>query len=86
MDPPIRRLAIVNSRVPSRDELDGALAQGGEGRRFFGQLAVDDIVLGDPTVCVQCERVTHLLFAVKLRASSHGLRRLRSFAVVDELA
>ena len=34
----------------------------GKGRPFFGSLAVDDIPLGDPTVCVQGDRVTHLVF------------------------
>jgi dihydrofolate reductase len=37
----------------------------GEGRPFFGKLAVDDVVLGDPTVCIQGEQVTHLVFPVK---------------------
>lgn len=37
----------------------------GEGRPFFGKLTVDDVVLGDPTVCIQGEQVTHLVFPVK---------------------
>ena len=37
----------------------------GEGRPFFGKLDVDDVVLGDPTVCIQGEQVTHLVFPVK---------------------
>ncbi len=37
----------------------------GEGRPFFGELTVDDVVLGDPTVCIQGEQVTHLVFPVK---------------------
>jgi dihydrofolate reductase len=37
----------------------------GEGNRpFFGQLASEDVLLGDPTVCVQGDRVTHLIFPV----------------------
>jgi dihydrofolate reductase len=36
----------------------------GSGRPYFGELAVDDVLLGDPTVCVQGDRVTHLLFSV----------------------
>ena len=36
----------------------------GQGRPFFGELAVDDVVLGDPTVCIQGEQVTHLVFPV----------------------
>ena len=37
----------------------------GEGNRpFFGKVSSEDIVLGDPTVCVQGDRVTHLVFPV----------------------
>jgi dihydrofolate reductase len=36
----------------------------GEGRPFFGELSSEDVELGDPTVCVQGERVLHLLFPV----------------------
>jgi dihydrofolate reductase len=37
----------------------------GEGRPFFGKLTVDDVVLGDPTVCIQGDQVTHLVFPVR---------------------
>jgi dihydrofolate reductase len=36
----------------------------GKGRPFFGTFSLDDVVLGDPTVCVRGDRVTHLLFPV----------------------
>ena len=36
----------------------------GEGRPFFGALARDDVPLGDPTVCIAGDRVTHLVFPV----------------------
>ncbi|MFI5710965.1 dihydrofolate reductase family protein [Kribbella sp. NPDC051620] len=37
----------------------------GEGNRpFFGQLASGEAVLGNPTTCVQGDRVTHLVFPV----------------------
>src|SRR5215213_8441276 len=37
----------------------------GEGNRpFFGKLSSEDMMLGDPTVCVQGDRVTHLVFPV----------------------
>ena len=36
----------------------------GRGRPFFGELAQDDVPLGDPVVCVQGDRVTHLVFPV----------------------
>lgn len=37
----------------------------GEGNRpFFGKLSSEDVVLGNPTVCVQGDRVTHLVFPV----------------------
>ena len=37
----------------------------GDGRPFFGKLTVDDVLLGDPTVCIQGEQVTHLVFPVR---------------------
>ncbi|WP_138731471.1 dihydrofolate reductase family protein [Modestobacter excelsi] len=36
----------------------------GRGRPFFGELTQEDVPLGDPTVCVQGDRVTHLVFPV----------------------
>src|SRR3954454_21478778 len=36
----------------------------GEGRPFFGRLALEDVPLGDPTVCIQGDRVIHLVFPV----------------------
>ena len=37
----------------------------GEGNRpFFGKLTAEDVELGNPTVCVQGDRVTHLVFPV----------------------
>ncbi|CCH87243.1 Dihydrofolate reductase [Modestobacter italicus] len=36
----------------------------GRGRPFFGELAQDDVPLGDPVTCVQGDRVTHLVFPV----------------------
>ncbi|HEX4016923.1 MAG TPA: dihydrofolate reductase family protein [Frankiaceae bacterium] len=37
----------------------------GGGRPFFGTAAGRDFPLGDPTVCIQGDRVTHLFFPVK---------------------
>lgn len=38
----------------------------GEGNRpFFGELSSQDVLLGNPTVCVQGDRVTHLVFPVQ---------------------
>jgi dihydrofolate reductase len=34
----------------------------GTGRPFFGEVPLEDVPLGDPTVCVQGNRVTHLVF------------------------
>jgi dihydrofolate reductase len=34
----------------------------GKGRPFFGSLTIEDVSLGDPTVCIQGDRVTHLVF------------------------
>ena len=36
----------------------------GKGRPYFAELSLDDAPLGDPTVCIQGDRVTHLLFPV----------------------
>jgi dihydrofolate reductase len=37
----------------------------GEGNPpFFGKLSADDVLLGNPSVCVQGDRVTHLVFPV----------------------
>ncbi len=36
----------------------------GRGRPFFGDHAAGDALLGDPTVCIQGDRVTHLVFPV----------------------
>lgn len=41
----------------------------GKGRPYFGELTIDDVRLGDPTVCIQGDRVTHLVFPVPERAS-----------------
>jgi dihydrofolate reductase len=42
----------------------------GSGRPFFGGLSVGDVELGDPTACVQGNRVLHLLFPVTRDAGS----------------
>ena len=37
----------------------------GEGNRpFFGKMSSDEVPLGNPTVCIQGDRVTHLVFPV----------------------
>lgn len=40
------------------------VVMGAGNRPFFGELSSEDIVLGNPTVCVQGDRVTHLVFPV----------------------
>ena len=42
----------------------------GSGRPYFGELPVDDVTLGDPTVCIQGDRVTHLVFPVTKQSSA----------------
>ena len=37
----------------------------GNGRPFFGGISVQDVLLGDPTVCIQGRQVTHLVFPVE---------------------
>lgn len=41
----------------------------GKGRPYFAELSLDDVPLGDPTVCIQGDRVTHLLFPVTGQSS-----------------
>jgi dihydrofolate reductase len=41
----------------------------GKGRPYFGELASGDAPLGDPTACIQGDRVTHLLFPVTVQPS-----------------
>ena len=36
----------------------------GAGRPYFGGAKLEDAVLGDPTTCIQGDRVTHLVFPV----------------------
>jgi len=36
----------------------------GHGRPYFGELSSTDVPLGEPTVCIQGDRVTHLVFPV----------------------
>ena len=40
------------------------VVMGAGNRPFFGELSSEDVLLGDPTVCIQGERVTHLVFPV----------------------
>jgi len=40
------------------------VVMGAGNRPFFGDLSADDVLLGNPTVCVQGDRVTHLVFPV----------------------
>ena len=37
----------------------------GAGRPFFGRTKLQDVTLGDPTVCIQGDRVTHLVFPAR---------------------
>jgi hypothetical protein len=41
----------------------------GKGRPYFGELSLGDAPLGDPTVCIQGDRVTHLMFPVAEQSS-----------------
>jgi dihydrofolate reductase len=36
----------------------------GKGRPFFGELSLDEVLLSDPTICIQGKQVTHLVFPV----------------------
>ncbi len=37
----------------------------GKGRPYFGNMSLGDAALGDPTLCIQGDRVTHLVFPVR---------------------
>lgn len=37
----------------------------GKGRPFFGEFSLEDVPLGNPTVCIPSDRVVHLLFPVE---------------------
>ena len=41
-----------------------ATGRTGKGRPYFGEMPIEDVPLGDPTSCVQGDRVTHLRFPV----------------------
>lgn len=43
------------------------VVMGAGNRPFFGDLSSQDILLGNPTTCVQGDRVTHLVFPVQRR-------------------
>jgi dihydrofolate reductase len=43
----------------------------GKGRPYFGEMSLDDAPLGDPTACIQGDRVMHLMFPV-IPKSSRG--------------
>jgi dihydrofolate reductase len=36
----------------------------GTGRPYFGEMSLNDVVVSDPSVCIQGDRVTHLVFPV----------------------
>jgi hypothetical protein len=40
------------------------VVMGAGNRPFFGELSSEDVLLGDPTVCVQGDQVIHLVFPV----------------------
>jgi len=44
----------------------------GQGRPYFGELSMGDALLGDPTECIQGDRVTHLVFPVAARGPTGG--------------
>ena len=40
------------------------VVMGAGNRPFFGELSTQDVLLGNPTTCIQGDRVTHLVFPV----------------------
>jgi dihydrofolate reductase len=43
------------------------VVMGAGNRPFFGDIASEDVMLDNPTVCIQADRVTHLVFPVLRR-------------------
>jgi dihydrofolate reductase len=41
------------------------VVMGEANRPFFGKLASQDVLLGNPTVCIHGDRVTHLVFPMQ---------------------
>jgi dihydrofolate reductase len=41
------------------------VVMGAGNRPFFGELSAQDVMLGNPTLCIQGDRVTHLVFPVQ---------------------
>ena len=41
------------------------VVMGAGNRPFFGELSAEDVLLGNPTTCIQGDRVTHLVFPVE---------------------
>jgi hypothetical protein len=41
----------------------------GKGGHYFGELSSADVPLGDPTICIQGDRVTHRMFPVARQPS-----------------
>jgi len=37
----------------------------GQGKPYFGTMGITDVMLGNPTTCIQGDRVTHLVFPVQ---------------------
>lgn len=44
----------------------------GDGRPYCGHEKVDEVPLGDPTVCIQGDRVTHLVYPVDAPTAARG--------------
>jgi hypothetical protein len=50
---------------PARKRLDLVPVVMGDGNRpFLGEISSEDVLLGNPTTCIQGDRVTHLVFPV----------------------
>ena len=74
-----QRTVAVTAGIIARQCLELGLLDGvavdlvpvvmGKGRPYFGELSLADAALGDPTVCIQGNRVTHLLFPVTRQSS-----------------
>ena len=59
------RPAVPRARPARRGRVDLVPVVMGRGRPYFGEMGITDVMLGDPTTCIQGDRVTHLVFPVQ---------------------
>ena len=69
--------AMPGTRAARRGRGGPGAGGDGTGRPYFGELPLEDIPLGDPAVCVQGDRVTHLVFPASTPTTDQAARPRR---------